>query len=200
LFSPALSTRFQQPVHALGAQLVDGPQLMQRPQVPEPQPVRAGDIRRPGKRALRLLQVALPRDPADHFQGLAGHLRLPVGLGGPQRGPGQLVGLGEVSPAGRDLRRAGIGLRRVGPRAPAGDFDAGRGLRPPRAGDRRPRDSQVQGRRPGRLTPAAQPGEQRLARLDRPLDLTGHRQDLGQRLIDRGAQHDVIRAGQGAGP
>ena len=63
-------TRLLQPVHALGAQLVDRPQLMQRPQVPELQPVRAGDGRRAGERLLRL-QVALPRHPADHLQGFA---------------------------------------------------------------------------------------------------------------------------------
>ena len=85
--------RLLQPVHALGPELVDGAQLVQGPQPPQPQPVRAGQVRRPGERPLGGLEVALPGDPADHLEGLARHvglnpLTLVAALGRPQRGPG----------------------------------------------------------------------------------------------------------------
>jgi hypothetical protein len=108
--------RLLEPVHALGAQLVDRPELMQRSQVPELQPVRAGDGRRPGERVLRRLQVALPRHPADHLQGLAYDLGQAAVLGRAQRGPGELVRLGQAALADRDLRRAGVDLCGVGSR------------------------------------------------------------------------------------
>ena len=127
--------RLLEPVHALGPELVDGAQLVQGPQPPQPQPVRVGQVRRPGERPLGRLQVALPGDPADHLEGLARHLGLdrllPFALGRPERGPGQAVGLLQAAPARGDLRRAGVDLGGVGARRLAGDLDARGGLGPP---------------------------------------------------------------------
>ena len=89
--------RLLETVHALGPELVDGAQLVQGPQPPQPQPVRARQVRRPGERPLGRLQVALPGNPADNLEGLVRHLGLdtlvPFALGRPERGPGQAVGL-----------------------------------------------------------------------------------------------------------
>jgi len=180
-----------QPVHALGPELIDGAELVQRPQPPQSQPVCAGQVRGPGERALGRLQVALARHPADHLERLARHLWLGpltwlAALGGLQRGPGQAVRLLKAAPARGGLRRAGVDLGGVGARRLAGDRDARGGLGPPGAGDRRPGDPQVQLRRPRRRQ--AEPGEQHPAGLDRPVDLPGHGEDLGQRLVDAGPQ------------
>ena len=63
-------------VHALGPELVDGAEFVQRPQSPQLQAVRGGGVRRAGERLLGRLQVALPRHPADHLEGLARDLGL----------------------------------------------------------------------------------------------------------------------------
>ena len=118
---------------------------------------------------------------------------MPFALGRPERGPGQAVGLLQAAPARRDLRRAGVDLGGVGARRLAGDIDARGGLGPPGAGDRRPGDFQVQAGRPRRRRP--QPGKEHPAGLDGPVDLPGHGEDLGQRLIDAGPLAGADQAG-----
>jgi hypothetical protein len=126
----------------------------------------------------------LSRHPPDHLQRLARHIGQPAAVCCGQRGSGQRFGLPQVASACRDLRRARIGLRGLGTGRAAGDPDALVSLGPASPGDGCPRDSQVQGRRPGGSSSAAQPGQQRPAHLHRALHLPGHREDFGQRLIE----------------
>ena len=62
----------------------------------------------------------------------------------------------------------------------------------------------MQRRNPGRRNLAVQPGEQRLAHLDGPVDLSGHREHLGQCLVNlsqqRGTRPRVTGGDQETGP
>lgn len=60
-----------QPVDALGAQLVDRAEFVQRTQSPQRQAVGVGHRQRAGERGLRRRQVALAGDPSKHLQRLA---------------------------------------------------------------------------------------------------------------------------------
>ena len=189
--------RLLETVHALGPELVDGAEFVQRPQPPQLQPVRGGGVRRPGERPLGRLQVTLPGHPADHLESLARDLGLDplprAALRRSQRGPGQPVRLLQAALARGDLRGAGVDLGGIGARRVAGDLDARGGFGPAGAGDRRPGDPQVQVSRPRRRR--AQPGEEHPAGLDRAVDLPGHGEDLGQRLVDAGPQGGLDQAG-----
>jgi hypothetical protein len=81
-------------------------------------------------------------------------------------------------------------------RGSAGDLDARLGLGPPGARDRGARDGQLRHPRPHGPVRAAEPGQQRPAHLDGPVHLPGQREHLGQRLVDRRGEPDVVRARQ----
>ena len=189
--------RLLQPFHALRPELVDRAELVQRPRLPQPQPVRSGHRGSRSERLFGRVQATLPRNPADNLQCLAGHLGKAAVLRSGQRRLGEPVRVGQLTAPDCDLRRARIRLRCLDSDRPTGDLDTGRGVRPAGTGDCRAGYPEVQVTRPGRVSTAAQPGQQRPARLHRAVHLPGQREHFGERLVDRSASPRVVPARPG---